>query len=187
MSVRPAIPFATSLTEPSPPTTTSSFAPPSAAWRASDPSSPCRWEKSVSPSSPRCAARCAISGQRLPVAPLLDAGLTRKTVSLMGCRREGDACHPVDCGLHLVVGDPLELTLDDDVADDEEAAGLHASERADGEERGGLHLDGEHTALRPALVLSLVRVVEEVARDDRTDVHRLAHLLRHVNRAMDQL
>ena len=55
------------------------------------------------------------------------------------------------------------------------------------EQRRGLHLDREDAALRPALVLALVRVVEEVARDDRADVHRLAHLLRGVDGAVDQL
>jgi hypothetical protein len=38
--------------------------------------------KSVSPSRPAAAARCAISGQARPVEPLAEAGLTRKTVSL---------------------------------------------------------------------------------------------------------
>ena len=45
--------------------------------------------------------------------------------------------------------------------------------RAEREERRRLHLDGEDAALRPALVLALVRVVEEVARDDRADAHGL--------------
>ena len=70
--------------------------------------------------------------------------------------------------------DARELALDDDVADGQQAAGLDAAERADREERRRLHLDGEHAALRPALVLPLVRVVEEVARDDRADVQLLA-------------
>ena len=71
----------TSFTEPSPPTTTSSRAPPSAASRASSARWPCRSLRSASPSSPVAAARRASSGQRRPVAPFADAGLTRKTVS----------------------------------------------------------------------------------------------------------
>src|SRR5262249_22052864 len=72
---------------------------------------------------------------------------------------EREPRHPVDRGAQVVVADPLELALDDDVADGEQAAGLDASERADREERGRLHLDAEHAALRPALVLAAVRVV----------------------------
>jgi len=78
----PAIPFATSLTEPSPPTTTSSFAPSRAASAARWVSCPGFCEKSVSPVSPCAAASRAISGQRRPVDPFADAGLTRKTVSV---------------------------------------------------------------------------------------------------------
>src|SRR6476646_3522270 len=154
---RCAIPFTTSCTEPSPPTTTSRSAPSSAARRASSVSSPAAREKRTSPLRPAAAARCEISGQRLPVEPLADAGLTRKTVFsasvlLVGRdRRERDARHPVDRSAELVVRDALELTLDDDVADGQQAAGLHSAQRADGEERGGLHLDGEHSTLRPAL------------------------------------
>jgi hypothetical protein len=73
-------PFTTSLSVPSPPTATTSDAPLAAARSASSIRCPGRSEKSVSPSSPRCAARLASSGQRLPVTPLSDAGLTRKTV-----------------------------------------------------------------------------------------------------------
>src|SRR5688500_14916175 len=155
---RPATPFATSLTDPSPPTTTSSVAPPRAASRARTPRWPGRSEKSVSPSSPLVTARRASSGQRRPVAPLSDAGLTRKTVSLMSGGRGGerDTRHPVDRRPQVVVRDPLELALDDDVAHRQQTAGLDAPQRADREERRGLHLDCEHAALRPALVLPLV-------------------------------
>ena len=59
------------------------------------------------------------------------------------------------------------------------------ADRGDREQRGRLHLDGEHAALRPALVLALVRVVEEVARDDRADVQLLSDLLRRVHGAVD--
>src|SRR4029077_17747616 len=100
----------------------------------------------VSPLSPSPAARCASSGQRRPVTPLSDAGLTRKTVPLMGFRsdgRERDARHPVDGGAELVVGDPLELALDDDVADGEEAARLDLPKRAEREEDRSLHLHRE--------------------------------------------
>src|SRR4051812_7143359 len=148
----------------------------------------------VSPSSPRPAARCASSAQRFPVAPLSDAGFTKKRVLMGGGDgRERDARHPVDRRTQLFVGDAGEHTLDDDVADGQQAPCVHALHLGDaadggnGEERRGLHLDREHAALRPALVLALARVVEEVARDDRADVHRLAHLLRRVDRAVDQL
>src|SRR5207253_7679027 len=56
-----------------------------------------------------------------------------------------------------------------------------------GEESGRFHLVGEHAAARPALVLPLARVVGDVARDDRPDVHRLRELLRRVDGAVDQL
>src|SRR4051812_34035443 len=188
---RSAIPFTTSFSVPSPPTATTSVAPPSAASRASSIRWPWRSEKNVSPFSPSRAARCASSGQRLPVAPLSDAGLTRKTAfSLTRSGQSGsdrdverDPRHPVDGAAKIVVGDPLELALDDDVADGEEAARLDAAQRTDGEQRCGFHLDGEHAALRPPLVLAVVRVVEEVARDDRADVQLLPDLLRHVHRA----
>ena len=55
------------------------------------------------------------------------------------------------------------------------------------EERRGLHLDREHPSLRPALVLPLVRVVEEVARHDRADAKRLSGVLRDVDRLVDEL
>ena len=77
----PARPFATSFTEPSPPTTTSSLAPPTAASRASSPRWPRRSLRSAGPSSPAAAARRWSSGQRRPVEPFADAGLTRKTTS----------------------------------------------------------------------------------------------------------
>src|SRR4051795_3998537 len=137
-------PFADSLSVPSPPTATRSSAPSRTAASASSIRWPGRSEKSVVPSSPSCAARCASSGQRLPVAPLADAGLTRKTVLMVGRNgRERDARHPVDRRTQLFVGDPLELTLDDDVADGEETADVHLPERADREEHSRLHLDPE--------------------------------------------
>jgi len=43
-----------------------------------DQMNPGRSENSVSPCRPSCVARCASSGQRFPVEPLLDAGLTRE-------------------------------------------------------------------------------------------------------------
>ena len=88
---------------------------------------------SASPSSPRAAARCAISGHRLPVEPPAAAGLTRKTVRpLMAVARRGrrverDPRHPVDRRAELLVGDPHELALDDDVAHGEQAAAVHAA------------------------------------------------------------
>src|SRR5438045_2767023 len=123
---RPATPFTTSFSVPSPPTATTSCAPPSTAVRASSIRCPGRSENRVSPCRPSAAARCASSGQRLPVAPLADAGLTRKTVPpLIGSdRREPDARHAVDGGAQLVVADPRELALDDDVAHGEQAPGL---------------------------------------------------------------
>src|SRR3954466_14345535 len=162
------MPFATSFTEPSPPTTTSSVAPSSAACRARPPSSPGALEKSVSPLRPAVAARCAISGHRRPVAPLSDAGLTRKTTlsGLMlrvgGDRVQCDAGHPVDGCTQLLVADPLELALDHDVADVEQAARLHLAQRAEREQDRRLHLDREDAAVRPALVLLAVRVIEDV-------------------------
>src|SRR5207302_11144088 len=119
---RPAIPLTTSFIVPSPPTATTSVAPPSTAERASSIRWPGRSEKRVSPVRPRRAARWASSGQRLPVPPLSDAGLTRKTVESARDRDvEGDSRHPVDGGPQLVVGDALELALHDDVADGQQA------------------------------------------------------------------
>src|SRR5439155_15336281 len=91
--------------------------PPAAASLARLTRWPGRSERKVSPLSPRSAARRAISGQRLPVAPLSAAGLTRKAVSLMRVRRDrrqSDAGHPVDRGLEVLVRDPGERSLDDD-------------------------------------------------------------------------
>src|SRR5512133_4368173 len=141
-SSRPAIPFTTSLTVPSPPTITSRRAPASAASLASSPSCPGRSESRASPRSPREAALCASSGQRRPVAPFSDAGLTRKTTSLMGRDgRQRDPSHPVDRCAQVVVGDPRELLADDDVAHGEQAAGLDPTQRADREQHRRLHLD----------------------------------------------
>src|SRR3954462_7342428 len=182
-------PSTVSLIVPSPPTATTRPAPSRAACSASVEMWPGPVESSVSPLRPRPAARCASSGQRRPVTPLSDAGLTKKAGPLMvgGDGRERDTRHPVDRRAELVVGDPLELALDDDVADGEEAARLHLSQGAEREEDRSLHLDGEDAPVRPALVLLAVGVVEDVARDDRADVHRLAELLRRVDRAVDQL
>src|SRR2546421_3091959 len=171
---RPATPFATSFTEPSPPTITRREAPPSAASRASSVRWPGRSEKRASPVSPRVVASRWISGQRRPVDPFADAGLTRKTVSVLsGDCCQGDPGHAIHGRSQLLVGDACELALDDDVADGEQAAGLDAPERTEREEHRRLHLDREDAAARPARVLLAVGVVEEVARDDRADPHRL--------------
>ena len=60
-------------------------------------------------------------------------------------------------------------------------------QRGECEERRGLHLDGEDAALRPALVLAPVRVVEEVARDDRPHAERLVRVLGDVHGLVDEL
>src|SRR5262249_27628495 len=151
---RSATPLTTSFTEPSPPTTTSSRAPPSAACCASSVRCPGRSEKSASPFSPRPAASLASCGQRRPVAPLSEAGLTRKTVLMIGrrgCQR--DPGHPIDGGAKLVVRDALELPLDDDVAHGEQRAGVDVPKSAEREQHGRFHLDGENAAPRPPLVL----------------------------------
>src|SRR5262245_13558310 len=147
----PPSPLTTSFTEPSPPTTTSLRAPLSTASAASVVSCPAASEMRASPSSPRAAARCSISGQRLPVEPPAEAGLPRKTVrpTLVAvvtrrCGVERDARHPVDGGTQLLVGDPDELALDDDVAHRQQAAAMHAAQRGEREQCGGLHLHGEN-------------------------------------------
>src|SRR4051812_38339109 len=153
-------PLTTSCTEPSPPTTTTTRAPSVAAWAASSARWPGAFEISASPARPAAAARRAISGQRRPVDPFAEAGLTRKANgvrSVLGRRRrECDLRHAVDRGAELLVGDAGEHALDDDVADGEEAARVRSADRADREQRRGLHLDREDAALRPALVLPLV-------------------------------
>src|SRR5215216_7123430 len=132
----PAIPFTTSCTVPSPPTATRSPAPFAAACRARSAKWPWSSDRNVSPSRPRSAASRAISGQRFPVAPLSAAGLTRKTVPLMarGDRRQRDAGHAVDGRLEVLVRDPRELAADHDVADREQAPGLHLSQGAERED-----------------------------------------------------
>src|SRR6476659_9347231 len=189
-----ARPFTTSFTEPSPPTTTSRVAPADTASAASAVRRPGASETSASPSSTRAAARRAISGQRFPVEPAAAAGLTRKTVRpvLMavlarGGGRERDPRHAIDRGSQLVVGDPHELALDDDVADREQAPALDTADRGKREQRSRLHLHREYAALRPALVLALVGVVEEVARDDRADAELLLRVLRYVDCLVHEL
>src|ERR1035437_10003837 len=76
-------PFTISFSDPSPPTSTSLRAPALTAAAASSASSPGCSEMNASPTRPALAAWCAISGQRLAVEPPAEAGLTRKTVSLM--------------------------------------------------------------------------------------------------------
>src|SRR5919201_3368910 len=125
---------------------------------------------STSPLKPRSAAARAISGQRLPVAPLSEAGFTRNAISVIGRDRgQRDARHAVDSRLEILVGDARELAADDDVADGEQASGLDAAERADREDDGGFHLDRQDPALRPPLVALRVWVVERVARGDGAD------------------
>src|SRR5207248_1499410 len=147
----PASPLTASITVPSPPTATTSVAPPATASRASSRRWPTSCEKSASPVSPTAPARRASSGQRLPVFPPSDAGLTRKTVLAMVVRdrRERELGHLVDGLAHVLVRDPHELTLDDDVADDQQAAGLELAQRPEREQHRRLHLDGEDPALRP--------------------------------------
>src|SRR3954447_20140605 len=185
-------PFATSCTVPSPPTATTIEAPSSAAWRASSASPPGPVLCATSRSIPKSRAWRSSSGQRLPVAPFADAGLTRKTVCALvtvtgGPGRERQLGHLVDGPLHVLVRDPDELALDDDVADDQQAARPDLAERADREEHGRLHLDGKDAAVRPAAVLARVGVVEDVAGDDRADPHLLAELLRAVHGAVNEL
>ena len=145
--------------------------------RASSIRCPGRSEKSVSPCRPSSAARCASSGQRLPVAPLPDAGLTRKTVpALIGRSRRRARSRVIrstaarSSSSVIRVNSPsttMSLTVSRQPASTPRSA-------RDGEERRRLHLDREDAALRPALVLAVVGVVEDVARDDRADVQRLA-------------
>src|SRR5262249_56863965 len=126
--VAPTSRLTTAFTVPSPPTATSSSAPPSTAERESSRRCSGCSEKSASPVRPRSAARRAISGQRRPVAPPAEAGLTRKTVAacvLVSDGLERELCHLVDRPLHVIVRDPDELAGDDDVAHDEEAPRLH--------------------------------------------------------------
>src|ERR1044071_2248079 len=108
----PTSPEATSLTVPSPPTATTSAAPSSAARRARSRSCSGRSEKSTSPARPSSDARCASSGQRRPVVPPADAGLTRKTVRalvLVGDRDQCELGHLVDRRPEVLVADALEL------------------------------------------------------------------------------
>src|SRR5829696_3383219 len=102
-------------------------------------------------------------------------------------RAERELGHLVAGRLHFLVRDADELAFDHDVADREEAARLEAAQRPEREEHGGFHLDGEDASVGPALGPLLVRVVEDVARDDRPDAHGLAELLRRVNGAVDEL
>ena len=140
------------------------------------------------PSSPRCAARCAISGQRLPGR----AVVRRRVDEEDGVANEvavASATRVIRSTAAFISSSEIRLNSPSTTMSltTQQAARLDAAERADGEERRGLHLDREHAALRPALVLPVVRVVEEVARDDRADVHLLAHLLGDVDGAVDQL
>src|SRR5262245_43437853 len=182
-------PSATSWTVPSPPTTTSSVAPSRTASAASSARWPGRFEISASPRRPASAARRAMSGQRRAVAPLSDAGLTRKTVRLMVVRDgdERELGHLIDRRAQVLVGDALELALDDDVADGEEASRLDLAQRAECEEERSLHLHREDAAVRPALVLPAVGVVEDVARGDSADPDFLVERLRVVDGAVDEV
>src|SRR5690242_16182867 len=186
---RPASPWTTSLTVPSPPTATTSLAPSSTARAASSPSCPARSERTASPVSPRVAARSASPGQRRPTDPPSAAGLTRKTISLMACGDglERHARHPVDGRAQLLVGDPGELLADHDVAHGQQATGLHSAESADREQHRRLHLDAEDAPRGPALVPLGVGVVERVAGGNRADAHGLVELFRRVNRAVHEL
>src|SRR5688500_12121292 len=185
-------PLTASCAVPSPPTATTRLAPSADARAASSAISPGRVLNAVSPSSPAAAARRASSGHLRPVEPPAEAGLTRKTVSLMRVLlgrdgHERKPGHPVDGRAQLLVRDAREGAADDDVADGEQASGVHAPQRADREEDGCLHLDGEDAAAGPPLVPALVRVVERVARGDGPEPNRLPELLRRVEGAVDEL
>src|SRR5512135_3485109 len=157
----PATPFTTSFTVPSPPTTTSSE---SRASRATSARCPGNSDKTSSPRRPSAAACSRSLGQRLPVAPLPAAGLTRKRIPLIvGDGHQRDARHAIDRSAQLVVGDPLEDALDDDVRHGEETSAVDAlhpadsAESRDREERRRLHLDPQNAAARPPRVLAVVR------------------------------
>jgi hypothetical protein len=64
---------------------------------------------------------------------------------------------------------------------------MHPAQRGQREQRGRFHFDREESALRPTLVLALVRVVEEVAGDDRADSEGLISVLGNVYCLVDQL
>ena len=105
------------------------LAPSSAASRASSARWPGRSEKSASPSSPGVAAavgelRPALAGRAVVgrrVDEEDDSVGVRSVLAVIG--RERELGHLVDGRAQLLVGDALELALDDDVADGEEAAG----------------------------------------------------------------
>ena len=88
--------------------------------------------------------------------------------------------------IHSLVEEGM-LAFHHDVAHGQEAASQHSPKRAQGEERRSLHLHGQDPALRPALVLALVGVVKEVARDDRADPDLLVTCLRDVHGLVDKL
>ena len=147
----------TSFSVPSPPTATTSVAPPSTAARASSIRWPGRSEKSVSPLQPelRCAVRQL--GPALARGAVVDAGLTRKTVSVANAEMATSSAIRVmrstaarRSSSEMRVNSPsttMSLTVSRQPASTPRSAPTR-------EERGRLHLDREHAALRPALVLA---------------------------------
>ena len=131
----PPMPFTTSFTDPSPPTTTRRVAPPDTA------SGRERREVPRALGDERVAARARRAGGAMrDLRPALarraarERGLTRKTVRPLmavarrGRRVESDPRHAVDRRPELVVRDPHELALDDDVAHGQEAAAVDAAD-----------------------------------------------------------
>jgi hypothetical protein len=183
----------TSFSVPSPPTETTSPAPSRAAcsassirtWTLGEERRALEPELRCAVRVPASAGRGAAAGRRVDEEDDPVSGTFRCPTPLLCHGRERDARHPVD--RRAQPSSVIRVTrLDDDVADGEEAAGVNLLQRPEREEDRSFHLDREDAAVGPALVLPAVRVVEDVARHDRADVHRLAHLLRGVHGAVDE-
>ena len=189
----PATPFTTSFSVPSPPTTTSSSCAGGFARRARPGGRAAREQVARRRGRARRARRSSF-GQRLPVEPFALAGLTRKnrssahaaqcfseTATSSASRVIRSTAARSSSSLMRVNSPSTTMSL----TVSRQPASTPRSAR-DREQRCRLHLDAEHAALRPALVLALVRVVEEVARDDRPDVELRAAVLRDVHGLVDE-
>ena len=80
----------------------------------------------------------------------------------------GDRANPLRGGLHRL-GVDAPARGSEQVADGQHAAGAHAAQLGEAEERRGLHLDRERRTrgIGSGIGVVAVRIVEEVGRDDR--------------------
>ena len=156
------------------------------------PAGPARSERSASPASPRAAARWAISGQRRPVEPPAEAGLTRKTVACANGRRPAVA---VSSAIR-VIRSTAARSSSSEIRTNSPSTTMSLTVRRQPvwTPRSAPSVKSTAASISTARMprfdqrsyWPLVGVVEEVARDDRADAQRQVARLRDVDGLVDR-